>query len=81
MLSEKSVWVRIPIIPTINDSAEEMTAIRRMLDAYPSVKNVELLPYHVMGEHKYDAIGQKLRAFSVPDDKTIAELKKCFTSN
>ena len=73
LLSEgKAVWVRIPVIPTVNDSIEEMTAIRKMLDSYGFPQKVELLPYHAMGEHKYAAINRKPLSFSVPDNEKIA---------
>lgn len=74
----KSVWIRIPIIPNINDSVEEMTAIRKALDSYGYPQQVELLPYHALGEHKYAAIGKQAQSFSVPDQETVAEFKKLF---
>ena len=74
--TEQAVWVRIPVIPTVNDSVEEMRAIRQFLDSYGYPDKVELLPYHAMGEHKYEAIGKQSAPFSVPDPKIMAELQK-----
>ena len=72
------VWVRIPIIPTVNDNEEEMRSIKSLLDSYGSPEKVELLPYHAMGEHKYDAIGKNAQVFAVPDKEKIEELKRIF---
>lgn len=72
------VWVRIPIIPTVNDSIEEMRAIRERLIEYGYPEKVELLPYHAMGAHKYHALGMHPCNFSVPDEDSIKRLKSVF---
>lgn len=77
--TDKKVWVRIPVIPTVNDSVEEMTAIRKMLDSFGHPDKVELLPYHSMGDHKYEAIGTKAQGFSVPSKERISELERIFS--
>ena len=76
--ADAKVWVRIPVIPAVNDSIEEMTAIRKMLDSYGYPEKVETLPYHSMGEHKYVAIGRASGAFPVPSAEKIEELKRIF---
>lgn len=72
-----NVWIRIPVIPTVNDDAEEMRKIKAFLQPFNPLK-VELLPYHRMGEHKYDALGLEMTKFEVPDKEKIDELKKIF---
>lgn len=77
--SDTDVWVRIPVIPGVNDSKEDMQNIHKFfcLNGYP--QKVELLPYHAMGEHKYAALGKQAEKFDVPDEKKIGQLKLCFT--
>lgn len=41
------VWVRIPVIPSVNDDDDEMKRIRDFLSHFPPHKT-ELLPYHAM---------------------------------
>ena len=72
------VWVRIPIIPTVNDSMEEMRAIRERLIKYGYPEKVELLPYHAMGTHKYSALGMHPCNFSLPDEDSIKRLNAVF---
>jgi pyruvate formate lyase activating enzyme len=76
--SGKAIWVRIPIIPEVNDNESELLAIKTALSSYGSPERVELLPYHAMGEHKYIAIGKEAHIFSVPSEEKMMQLKKIF---
>lgn len=73
-----SVWVRIPIIPSVNDGEEEMRKIKALLDSFGMPEKIELLPYHAMGEHKYEAMGKAAQKFSVPSDLQMKQLKAIF---
>ena len=74
----KPVWVRIPVIPSVNDTEEEMENIRAFLDKHGYPEKVELLPYHAMGEHKYEAVGKELCRFTVPDEEKMEKLREIF---
>lgn len=76
--SGKPIRIRIPIIPGVNDTEEEMQRIKAFLDLHGRPERVELLAYHAMGEHKYAAMGKELQTFSPPTDARIAELQKIF---
>ena len=77
--TNKTVWVRIPIIPTVNDTEEEMLAIKSFLYSCRAPKKIELLPYHSMGEHKYAALGKAAQAFSIPSEEKMMQLKNIFS--
>ncbi len=70
--------VRIPIIPTINESADELIKIKEFIYSNGVPVKVELLPYHSMGEHKYDALSMTKRVFSVPTDDSMQKLRLIF---
>lgn len=72
------IWIRIPIIPEVNDSDEEMQKIKTFLDACGRPEKVELLPYHAMGENKYRALCKEPQTFNTPDVKKINQLKEIF---
>lgn len=72
------VIVRIPVIPGVNDSADDMLKTKKTLDGFGGVKRVELLPYHAMGENKYRALGVEPKTFLAPDKSEIEALKACF---
>lgn len=79
LLHKANVTVRIPIIPTVNDSEKEMKKIRDFLSPFRPIKT-ELLPYHKMGEHKYNAINKKATEFTVPKDEEMKKLNKLFNN-
>ena len=72
------VKVRIPIIPTVNDSICELEKIRDFLNGCGRLEGVELLPYHSIGESKYEAIGKKVISFAVPSNETMEKLNAVF---
>ena len=65
--AEANVWIRIPVIPGVNDSKDDMLRIKKYLSSYKP-KKIELLPYHRMGENKYDALNMVSTLFDVPDN-------------
>lgn len=75
-----SVWVRIPVIPSVNDDEQEMEKIRDFAFSFrPHVpQKIELLPYHRLGEGKYRALGRDVPSFDIPDAASIVRLRKMF---
>lgn len=71
------IVIRIPIIPGFNDNVPELKHIAQFLKSL-KLNDIELLPYHKMGVHKYDALGRKPILFQEPSPSTIEELKKYF---
>ena len=56
--------IRVPVIPTFNDTAAEIRAIARFADTLPGVGEIYLLPYHRLGQDKYAGLG---RVYELPD--------------
>jgi pyruvate formate lyase activating enzyme len=63
-LSERGcdIVIRIPVIPGFNDDAYEVEKIKEHLKKI-RCRNIEYLPYHKMGEHKYKALGLEFKNF------------------
>lgn len=62
----KHVVVRVPTIPTFNDTDEEIRAIARFAASLDGVKALHLLPYHRLGQDKYTALGRSYPMGDVP---------------
>lgn len=54
-----SLTIRVPTVPTFNDTPEEIAAIARFADSLPVVKELHLLPYHRLGQDKYGGLGRE----------------------
>ena len=72
---KSAVWVRVPVIPGVNDTKMEMEKIKSFFETNGYPEKVELLPYHAMGEHKYAALNRKSENFVAPDKGKINELE------
>lgn len=49
----KRVFVRVPVIPGLNDSDEELREMAEFTAKFPNVEQVNLLPYHHIAVEKY----------------------------
>jgi len=52
------VWIRIPVIPTFNDSETYMGTLAETLGTIP-VEKISLLGYHEWGKPKYASLGRE----------------------
>jgi len=50
--------IRIPVIPGYNDSPEDIRGFAALLERI-SARDVQLLPFHQLGESKYEKLGLK----------------------
>lgn len=66
------VIVRTPVISGVNDSEQEIKAIKKIAER---AEKIELLPYHAMGEHKYTALGKAISHFEAPTKEKMDILK------
>ena len=78
-LKEKQckIIVRVPLIIEFNCNDEEMGEIAKYLNQL-DVEKVELLPYHAMGEYKWDAIGLNANQYTVPTKEQIKKYSSLF---
>lgn len=63
----KEIIIRIPIIPGFNDSDEELNELRNYIATLKNVKEVNLLPYHNIGQEKYNRIGKPYKMKDVKE--------------
>ena len=67
------IWIRHVVVPGITDKRDEWYALGRFLAELPTLKAVDVLPYHDMGKVKYEALGMKYPLDGVaPLDKSVA---------
>lgn len=74
--SGTSIWVRIPIICGVNDSEDEIKKVKEFFTVNGFPEKTELLPYHAMGEQKYQALSKPFTRFSTPTEEKLDMLRK-----
>ena len=57
----RTIWLRVPLVPGVNDTPAEMEAMARLAASVPSVRQVNLLPYHATGLAKFRRLGAEYR--------------------
>lgn len=55
----KQLVIRVPVIPTFNDSPEEIASIASFAKSLETVKQLHLLPYHRLGYDKYVGLSRQ----------------------
>ena len=77
------IWIRQVIVPGITDNEDDLIKLKDFISSLKTVKNIELLPYHNLGKHKWETLGFKyklndIRQATIDDInrvKTILEIK------
>lgn len=54
---EKPVWIRHVVVPGITYEEAALTRLGHFLGTLTNIEKLEVLPYHVMGKAKYQALG------------------------
>jgi pyruvate formate lyase activating enzyme len=75
------VWVRHVVVPGLTDGEAHMQALRTFIDKkVPNVQKVELLPYHLLGVHKYKVLGIPYRLAGTPamDPSLTEQWQRCY---
>jgi pyruvate formate lyase activating enzyme len=52
-----NIWIRVPIVPGLNDTVREIQEIARLASTLRGVRQINLLPYHSMGAGKTQRLG------------------------
>lgn len=50
------LWIRHVVVPGLTDGDEHLKGLDNYIQTLKNVERVELLPYHVLGVHKYAAL-------------------------
>ncbi len=74
---KNEIIVRIPVIGGVNDDVGELERIYEFLTEI-NLSKVELLPYHMMGKHKYDALGLEFNEYNVPSSDDMEKYNQIF---
>ena len=76
------IEIRMPMIPGLNDSEDNLSAASQFLSEMKNIKRIKLLPYHRLGEGKYERLDMEYKMKNIePPDKArmeqLSEFVKC----
>jgi pyruvate formate lyase activating enzyme len=74
------IWIRMPVIPGINDGDEDVRAAAEFVVNLKGVQRVCLLPYHSTGEAKGRRLGRedRMAGTRTPDSDTMQRIAARF---
>lgn len=79
-LNEKQipVWIRHVVVPTITDDDKYLYELGYFIGQFTNLKALDVLPYHTMGEVKYQKLGveYKLKGIPAMDKDKVIEKKQ-----
>ena len=72
--------IRLPIIPTFNDRNDHLLAVEDLAETLSCCHGVEIMPYHRLGEYKYEQLGREYRCKNLaePSKSRIKEWESLF---
>jgi pyruvate formate lyase activating enzyme len=76
------IEIRMPVIPGLNDSEGNLSAASQFLREMKNIKRIKLLPYHRLGEGKYERLDMEYRLKNVepPDKERMKQLTEFIKS-
>jgi pyruvate formate lyase activating enzyme len=73
--TDRDVRVRMPLIPCINDDEANLSALGRFLQSHREGVQLEILPYHRLGESKYTRLNRSFKMVNILPP-TPSDMKK-----
>ena len=68
------IWIRFVLVPGLTDAVENVEAAADIVMRWPNVERVEVLPFHQMGEDKWNQLGLEYQLHNVtPPDSALQE--------
>ncbi len=74
-------WVRFVFVPTVNDDFDDIEKMADYVKGLKNVSRVEVLPFHKMGEYKWEELNldYELKDVLPPKKEDIERVKKIFS--
>ena len=76
----KPIWIRFVLVPQLTDPADNIRGLAEFVSSLKNVERVEILPFHKMGEYKWEQLGYdyQLKDTSPASPELIATTKDIF---
>lgn len=80
---KKPVWIRHVLVPGVTDDDNYLRELKTFISTLKNVEKVEVLPYHTMGEVKYQKLGipYPLKGVKPPEPERVKNAKEILKLN
>lgn len=62
----KSTWIRFVLVPNLTDAPHNIEGLAKFIATLKAVEKVEILPFHKMGEYKWEQLGYDYQLKETP---------------
>ncbi|MGL4737980.1 MAG: pyruvate formate-lyase-activating protein [Cellulosilyticaceae bacterium] len=69
------VWIRYVLVPNLTDDEKDIEELAKYLSTLGNVERLDILPFHKMGEHKWEVLGYEYELFDTPQPEKEDVLK------
>jgi len=78
----KPTWIRFVLVPNLTDSLHNVEGLAKFVSTLDNVEKVEVLPFHQMGEYKWEQLGYdyKLKDTPPPSPELVQQFMDIFRS-
>lgn len=78
----KPTWVRFVLVPGLTDATANVEGLADFVSSLNNIERVEVLPFHKMGEYKWEYLGYEyaLKDTPIPTSETVVRVKEIFQS-
>ena len=76
----KPTWIRFVLVPNLTDSIDNVSGLAKFVANLANVEKIEVLPFHKMGEYKWQQLGYdyKLKDTPPPSPELITKVVNIF---
>lgn len=80
---EIPTWVRYVVVPGYTDNMDDVKKLADFLRPFTNIEKVEVLPFHKMGEYKWQDLGlpYELTDTMPPDPETVEKVRAMFDAH
>ncbi|WP_330205242.1 pyruvate formate-lyase-activating protein [Cyanobacterium sp. Dongsha4] len=80
---DKPTWIRFVLVPNLTDPDHNVQGLAEFVAGLKNVEKVEVLPFHKMGEYKWEQLGYdyQLKNTQPPSPELIAKVSEIFKRN
>ncbi|MGV2828529.1 pyruvate formate-lyase-activating protein [Myxosarcina sp. GI1(2024)] len=77
---DKPTWIRFVLVPRLTDPPENIRGLAKFVSSLHNVERVEILPFHKMGEYKWERLGYDYQLKDTPpaSPELVAMAKNIF---